>query len=107
MNMGESINCFFGGKSALLTLNLIVPEEFLLLEKFSTFTKLKRVTAFILRFIHNCKNKNNHKTGALQVNELDEALSCLIKVHQNRWFKTDLKNLKKGKLPSDLLLPLS
>ena len=58
---------------------------------FSSYSKMLRVTSYVLRFIHNLKTKANlHSSslleGCLQPNETIEAELCLIKLDQRYHF---------------------
>ncbi|GFW89682.1 uncharacterized protein TNCV_1025661 [Trichonephila clavipes] len=50
-----------------------------LLHKFSSLSKLKRVIAYCLRFINNCRNSNDKIIGLLKTSELTNAMYILIK----------------------------
>lgn len=67
------------------------------IERFSNFNKLRRTVAFMLRFIHNCKNSNNKMQGSLTVIELQKADIKLIYLAQSRSFESEINSLKKGK----------
>ncbi|OXA46198.1 Gag-Pol polyprotein [Folsomia candida] len=67
----------------------------------SSLRKLQRVTAFVLRFVRNCRNPNLHpqKTKShhpLTPGELHQALNHWVKVVQHQAFYEDLQQLKKG-----------
>jgi hypothetical protein len=47
--------------------------------KFSSWNKLQRVTAYCLRFIHNCHHKNSCFQGASSLSELNEATLMCVK----------------------------
>ncbi|XP_030767150.1 uncharacterized protein LOC115890927 [Sitophilus oryzae] len=61
--------------------------------KFSSLTKLKRVIAYVLRFKNNALCKDNKISGPLRVNELNKAMTILIKIVQFQEFADDIKNL--------------
>lgn len=63
--------------------------------RFSSFLKLQRTVAYMLRFIKNCRKKNA-TSGSLSTNELEEALTVLIKQSQNNSF-TEYKLLMQRK----------
>jgi hypothetical protein len=78
---------------------LTQPSDEELFTKFSSWTKLQRVSAYCLRFIHNCHHKSSQYQGALSPTELNEATLLCVKHAQNdnfRKVKTDL--MKKGLL---------
>lgn len=75
--------------------------------RFSSLTKLKRTYAYVLRFIHNAKRYNAKLTGNLSIDELNAALNAIIKLEQNRLFRSDIKNLKNNLPVSPKLLSLN
>lgn len=84
--------------------------QFEYLEKYSSFMKLIRITAWCMRFLKNCKTKvSDRNLGFLTSNELKESTLCLVKKVQAQEFKSEICNLSKGKtLPSNSkLLPLN
>ncbi|UYV77734.1 hypothetical protein LAZ67_15002083 [Cordylochernes scorpioides] len=67
--------------------------------KFSTFRKLSRVTAWLLRFIHNARyssDKIKHKE--LSSNELDNSIRTLIQIIQSSEFKTEIQCCNQSKV---------
>lgn len=64
------------------------------LTKFSNFTKLKRVTAYVLRFLHNTRSNSVKYSGPLTTKELQTAMNTLVKLAQRESFHTydDIKN---------------
>lgn len=85
------------------------PLDIVNFERFSRFAVLQRSLAYVMRFIHNLRNKNNKVTGPLTLNELNKSLDVLIKQHQSECFADELKLLnKKQNLPvKSRLLSLS
>jgi len=65
-----------------------------LLYKYSSLSKLKRITAFCLRFVNNCRNSKNKLTGFLKTNELTNAMHVLIKIVQSIEFNNEIISLK-------------
>lgn len=63
--------------------------------KFSSLTKLKRVIAYCLRFTNNAMNKSVKLNGLLTSDEINQALTVLIKIAQTSEFSEDILNLKK------------
>ncbi|UYV73020.1 hypothetical protein LAZ67_10001579 [Cordylochernes scorpioides] len=60
--------------------------------KFSTFRKLSRVTAWLLRFIHNARHSSDKiKHKELSSNELDNSIRTLIQIIQSSEFKTEIQ----------------
>ena len=69
--------------------NPIVP-----FDRYSSFTHLKRVTAWVMRFISNCKYRRNPIISPLTVKELDSAEIYWLSLAQRDHFSTELKELK-------------
>lgn len=78
-----------------------------LLENHSSLSKLKRILAYCLRFVHNCRSKISERNlSSLTTKELQGALHTLIKLVQRTHFENDIKTLEKSnelKLTSKLL----
>lgn len=69
-----------------------------LFERFSTFTKLQRVTAYCLRFLYNTKMPMASRShGPLKAEELLEALKTLIRLVQQDAFSKEFNDLKRGR----------
>jgi hypothetical protein len=64
-------------------------------ERYSSYNKLIRVTAYILRFQFNTRNKLTRQTGPLTVKELDSSMSTLVKIVQLE-FANDIKHLQQN-----------
>lgn len=76
-----------------------------ILERFSSLSQLKRITAWCLRFYQNCKSKK--LKGLLTVSELNDALIIWIKNIQQKYFPSDLISLQtKGLAKSQGILRL-
>ena len=70
------------------------------LERFSSYNRLLRVTAWIKRFYCNSRTKSKSQKNfdkCLSANELNEAETSLMLSHQNHFFLDELKTLKKGR----------
>lgn len=63
-------------------------------EKFSSYQRLLRAVAYVLRFLHNIKNKDDRQQDALTVDELTKSQSHIIKVLQSLHFAKELHELK-------------
>lgn len=86
--------------------NTVVPEQrvekiclavlpnFSIGDKYSSFTRLQRVTAYCLRFANNCKG-NNKVTGPLTCQELSKAITTIIKLTQAQAFARELIDLQR------------
>lgn len=68
--------------------------------KYSSWTKYKRTTAWMLRFIGNCRAKSAQarvlQTGPLQAEELQEAEEVILRNIQDSGYKDERRILKKG-----------
>lgn len=70
--------------------------ELCFIDKFSSYSKLLRVTAYCLRFIANLKTKQTQKTtGGLQTEEIIQARCQLIRLIQAKHFSIELVKLKQ------------
>ncbi|XP_062703980.1 uncharacterized protein LOC134286384 [Aedes albopictus] len=69
-----------------------------LLDRFSSFGKLQRAVAYMLRFINNCRDKHQRAlvSERLSVCELDAAQVQIIKITQQRYFDQEIKNIRKN-----------
>lgn len=73
-------------------------------ERYSSLYKLQRVVAYCFRFCKNASKKNSvsREIGSLTVDELDHALTALLKVAQSQDFNRELAALKESQgLPKD------
>ena len=71
------------------------------LETISRWMRIKRVGAWIRRFLHNYAKhnkslKNELIVGDLSVVEIQESERCILKLVQGRWFSDDIEKLEKG-----------
>lgn len=73
------------------------------LSRFSSFTRLKRVTAWVRRFLDNCcmKDANKRASGPLSVSELREAETFWLAEAQSQSFSSELRALHKSQGVSD------
>ena len=73
--------------------------ELMDLSHYSSFVKVCRITAYVQRFIRNCrgrKTKMETKIGPLEVQEIKEAQLMWIKSVQREAFPADICNLTAG-----------
>ncbi|KAF2888760.1 hypothetical protein ILUMI_17413 [Ignelater luminosus] len=68
------------------------------LTKFSNLQKLQRVIAYVLRFIHNTKNKREKLMRNLTAGELDNSLNMTIKLEQQKHFQEEIRALCKSEV---------
>lgn len=64
------------------------------LSRYSTLTKLLRVTGYVLRFINNLRDSTAKQTGTLSVTELNTAQFRWIFDCQQQQFPTEIQHLK-------------
>lgn len=67
-------------------------------DRFSSFNKVKRAAAYVLRFIHNIRNSRARRTGSLSVSELREAQVLAARCAQMQSFPT-LYNCLRNNTP--------
>jgi hypothetical protein len=73
-----------------------------LFERFSSFSKLVRVVAYILRFVNNMRTDERNMSRHLSCEKLKQAHNCIIKATQKQAFREDIHFLKKhGKVPQN------
>uniref|UniRef100_A0A2H1X027 SFRICE_036894 n=1 Tax=Spodoptera frugiperda TaxID=7108 RepID=A0A2H1X027_SPOFR len=68
-------------------------------DKFSSFVRMTRCVAYMLRFIHNTRHKTNHIQGALSVEELRRSTILLARLSQidsfpDEWSKEFVSELQ-------------
>ncbi|XP_053391449.1 uncharacterized protein LOC128554225 [Mercenaria mercenaria] len=61
---------------------------------YSSYTKLLRVTANVMRFIHNCRQNTNRQTGSLSASALHDAEIPWLRSCHATSFKEEIENLK-------------
>lgn len=83
-------------RKAVLVVNTEIEFDHLF-QKFSCFTKLKRVLGYCLRFAYNSKIKNNKRKGCLMTHELDDALIIILKYLQRKYFHTEMAQIRDNK----------
>lgn len=77
------------------------------IQKFSSLGKLKRVMAYVLRFIHNLRKPTERNVSHLSVEEIEQSMLTCVKISQSWYLSDDLKAVEKGKLCSSNLQSLS
>ena len=72
-------------------------ESLIPVDRYSSFTHLKRVTAWVLRFVRNCRSKGSQSkvSHSLSTTELKEAECHWIGVVQNAYFHEEVSALGK------------
>lgn len=74
-----------------------IDDHFDLIKKYSSMSKLINIVAYILRFAFNCRNKARSQTDKLNVEELDQSLTVIVKMVQLYAFSDELNALKGSK----------
>ena len=67
------------------------------LSKYSTLTKLLRVTSYVLRFINNLRDSTTKQTGPLSVKELNTAQFRWVLNCQQQQFPREVQHLKSDR----------
>nr|CAI5842142.1 unnamed protein product [Callosobruchus analis] len=100
---GESDDFSNEVEASVFTVQSIEPtvnETILHLEKYGNIEKVLRITAYVKRFIHNLRHKNNKLLLGLKSTELIKAEKYWIQSIQQRFFSQELIILK-NKMPLD------
>lgn len=86
----------------LINIAIKTSDELSLFDRYSSYTRLLRITAMLLRFKHNLTaSKENRLTGILTVAELHTSLVVLVRIVQRQCFYAEFKALnKKGMVSS-------
>lgn len=95
-------------RSQHLILSVMKPND--IFTRYSSYTKLLRVVAYMYRFIINTASCGPKLCGCLEVFEIENALMTLIKLAQLEAFPNEIKILKSGRvenLKNNSLLPLN
>lgn len=82
-------------KKEIKTFFVTTAEPIIDISRYSSYIKLLRVTAWILRFIHNCRSKQ-HTTEELTSIEIDKARNYWIRTVQQQSFSSEVHALTNG-----------
>ncbi|XP_065062391.1 uncharacterized protein LOC135689168 [Rhopilema esculentum] len=77
--------------SAEITHNL---PEIIHIERYSSYNKVLRITAYVLRFIYNIRNRDDRKTEELSAKEMETAENILIQSAQMTINKAYVKKIE-------------
>ncbi|GFS69330.1 integrase catalytic domain-containing protein [Nephila pilipes] len=83
-------------KLSALILYVATTEPIIDISRYSSYTKLLRVTAWILRFVHNCKS-HLRIIHELNCNEIEKAKDYWIQTVQRQCFSAEINALKEGR----------
>ena len=87
-----------GSEEEKAEVSLVVTQSALpLLSKVSSFNRLKRITAWMYRFVNNCRPRQHTRRGHLSTLELNAAEEYWLKVMQGEMFGEELSLLQDGK----------
>ena len=80
-----------------------------LIANYSSWSKLERIVAWVLRFVQNVRQpgKNRTKTPMLSVHEINQGSTHLIKLIQQKHFSAEIESLKKTGEGTKALRPLT
>lgn len=67
-----------------------------LLDRGSTWTRIKRTMAFVLRFLQNSRCTGSRLTGPLSVTELQSSEQLWVKLTQGRYFEGEISRLRSN-----------
>ena len=84
-----------------ICLHVEILTPFVSLDRYSNFTHLKRITAWVRRFVHNCRHKDSKIVSFLSVVELNEAEAYWLAVSQQARFYEDIDALKQSQAVSN------
>ena len=63
-------------------------------QRFSNLNRLLRVATYCRRFVYNCRQQSaNRQLTALTTQDLDQALTCCVKIVQQISYEQEIKNL--------------
>lgn len=88
-----------------VSMTILSPSDIFPFNRFSSYNRLVRATAYILRFINNCRNKKLKRFGPLILDELDDSTKTLTRISQRQSFSTvydDLKNKRNVNFPRNI-----
>lgn len=86
-----------GKENSVLSAVCMSEQDDYILNKYESFTKCIRVTAYCLRFINNVHKNNIKLTDLLKPEELERATKKLIKITQYIGFRDELRDLSRSK----------
>lgn len=66
------------------------------IHKISNYSKLIRIIAYVLRFIHNCRNRSNPYKSLLSLSELKQSEIIVLQTAQQEMFASEYKLIKSG-----------
>lgn len=84
-------------ETKIVTLIVTNDEPYAILTRFSSFKKMVKVVAYLLRFRKNASvNRTSRNTGSLSVIELSYSTNVIIKMVQKQEFHNEINSLSKS-----------
>ena len=84
-------------RPVLVALGMVVEVERIDMSRFRTWLRLKRVIAWIVRFISNCQRaKEDRDSQCLTVDEINDAEHLIIKDVQTTAFSEEISSIEQG-----------
>ena len=83
-------------KTAVLAATAANIQALIEYERFSSYEKLVKVVAYVLRFVRNCKNKENRIKGEISTAETSSAEKLVIRQVQSTFNQSKLEDINKN-----------
>ena len=83
-------------KTAVLAATATNIQALIEYERFSSYKKLVKVVAYMLRFVRNCKNKDNRIEGEISTAETSSAEKLVIRQVQSTFNQSKLEDINKN-----------
>lgn len=87
-----------------VVLKVATLNECINIRDFSSLIRVRRVVAYVGRFVYNCRHPGSRVGGALSVAELDMAMETLIKISQKESFPEEIRYLVDGNSTKPILV---
>lgn len=81
-------------KSKVIVNHLIINEKIQFINRYSSLSKLIRITALLRRFKSNCQSPSGKRAGPLTVVEHRDAMEVCIKIVQDHYFYHEMHQIK-------------
>ena len=97
---GQDLNLAVAEERAKVHTTLLIDHAKLdwYLDKYSSLKTIKRIVAYVFRYLYNLKNRSARQRGNLTNSEIHNALLFLIGIVQKESFSSELELLKHKKL---------
>lgn len=84
------------GRTQFSCLGITEMTPLLQAEKFSSYTRLIRVTAWVMRFVRNCRRHNGSNPAYLTADEIQEASNHWIRHAQRKYYEQEIGTVSRG-----------